>query len=97
MILGKFFSSFHHLTTVFTFYDGSTNRTFLAHCRFMPVEILLAFKEPIAVCTKHPGGNGTVLSITQLTGITVEMIFDFIITFPTRVAVFFASEECRNA
>ena len=63
----------------------------------MPVETLLAFKEPIAVFTKHPAGNGTVLCIAQLTGITAEMIFDFIITFLTRVAVFLASKECRHA
>ena len=64
----------------------------------MPVETLLAFKEPIAVFTKHyPAGNGTVLCIAQLTGITAEMIFDFIVAFLTRVAVFLASKECRHA
>ena len=97
MTLGKFFSSFHHLITVFTFYDGCTNRSFLAHSRFMQVETLLAFKEPIAVFTQHPAGNGTVLCITQLTGITAEMVFDFIVTFLASVAIFFTGEECRHA
>ena len=60
----------------------------------MPVEILLAFKEPIAISTKHPAGNGTIWGVTQLTRITAEIIFDFIVAFLASVAIFLASEEC---
>ena len=59
----------------------------------MSVGTLLTFKESVAVFTKYPAGNGTVLCIAQFTRITAEIIFDFIITFLTRVVVFLASEE----
>ena len=97
MFLREFVGPFHHLITEFTFYDCCTNRSFLAHSRFVPVATLLAFEKAIAIFTKHPSGNGAVLCITQLTGITAEMVFDFIMAFLTRVAVFVTSEECGHA
>jgi hypothetical protein len=63
---------------------------------FMATEARFALKEPVAVFTKFPFNEGTILGITQLAQIATRMVSNFIESFLTFMAILFTGEEGRH-
>jgi hypothetical protein len=62
----------------------------------MAVEAFIALKEPVAVFSKFPFNEGTILGITQLAQIATRMVSNLVESLLVFMAILFTGEEGRH-